>query len=149
MRLLPWESKTRLKKAMAVKAPPAPIGYRFTLKGSPRHYDNVKALIENGGQAKVYFGEALAYERGAGIALWRIRATDFSWLTPLYDWWAEMEKVEPIQFTFYLYLPDNTRYPVMDLREHSPSDVAAFIAANAPWDGRRPPSVPGASPIES
>jgi hypothetical protein len=138
MRLLPWESKTRLKKAMAIKPPPAPVGYRFTLKGSPRHYDNVKAIIEASGAANVYFGEALAYERGAGVALWRIRATSLDWLPALYDWWAEMERVEPIQFTFHLYLPGNTNYPVLDLREHSPNDVKAYIAGNAPWDGRRP-----------
>ena len=138
MRLLPWESKTRLKKAMAIKPPPTPAGYRFTLKGSPRHYDNVKTIIEASGAATVYFGEALAYERGAGVALWRIRATNLDWLPSLYDWWAEMERVEPIQFTFHLYLPANTKYPVLDLREHSANDVKAFIAANAPWDGRRP-----------
>ncbi len=143
MRLLPWESKTRLKKAMAIKPPPAPVGYRFTLKGSPRHYDNVKAIVEANGTATVYFGEALAYERGAGVALWRIRATDFDWLPSLYDWWAEMERVEPIQFTFHLYLPGNTRYPVLDLREHSPGDVKTYIAAHAPWDGRRPQPTSG------
>lgn len=137
MRLLPWESKTALKKAMAIKPPPPPVGYRFTLKGSPRHYDNVKAIIQESGTSKVYFGEALAYERGAGIAIWRIRATEFDWLPTLYDWWAEMERVEPIQFTFHLYMPDNTKYPVLDLRDHTFKDVADFIAENAPWDGRR------------
>jgi hypothetical protein len=138
MRLLPWESKTKLKKAMEVKPPPPPLGYRFSLKGSPRHYDDVKAIIEAGNSARVYFGEALAYERGAGVALWRVRATAFDWLPALYAWWAEMERVEPIQFTFHLYLPDNPNYPVMDLREFSANDVAEFIASNAPWDGRRP-----------
>lgn len=138
MRLLPWESKTKLKKAMEIKPPPAAVGFRFTLKGSPRHYDDVKAIVEANGGAKVYFGEALAYERGAGIALWRIRATNFEWLPALYEWWAEMERVEPIQFTFHLYLPDNLMYPAMDLREYSANDVARFVSERAPWDGRRP-----------
>ena len=138
MRLLPWESKTKLKAAMEIKPPPPPVGYRFSLKGSPRHYDDVKAIIEAEGGSKVYFGEALAYERGAGIALWRIRATNFDWLPALYAWWAEIERVEPIQFTFHLYLPDNPAYPVLDLREHSPNDVADYIATRAPWDGKRP-----------
>ncbi len=137
MRLLPWESKTKLKKEMAVKAAPAPLGYRFTLKGSPRHYDDVKAIIESKGTAKVYFGEALAYERGAGIALWRVRATAFDWLPDLYEWWANMERVEPVQFTFHLYMPDNLKYPAMDLREFMPDGVAAFIETNAPWDGKK------------
>lgn len=138
MRLLPWESKTKLKKAMAIKPPPAPSGYRFTLKGSPRHYDDVRAIIEGTGEASVYFGEALTYERGAGIALWRVRVRSFGWLPALYTWWAEMERVEPIQFTFHLYLPDELKYPAMDLREYSAADVESFISQHAPWDGRRP-----------
>jgi hypothetical protein len=137
MRLLPWENKSKLKQAMAIKPAPPPVGYRFSLKGSPRHYDDVKAIIQASGTSVVYFGEALAYERGAGVALWRIRARDLDWLPALYDWWAEMEKVEPVQFTFNLYLPDNPRYPVMDLREHSANDVAAYITEHAPWEGRR------------
>jgi hypothetical protein len=138
MRLLPWESKTQLKKAMAVKPPPPPLGYRFSLKGSPRHYDDVKGIIESNGGAKVYFGEALAYERGAGVALWRIRATNFDWLPALYAWWAEMERIEPIQFTFHLYLPENPSYPALDLREHSANDLENFISKYAPWDGKKP-----------
>jgi len=137
MRLLPWESKTKLKKAMAVQPPPPPVGFRFTLKGSPRHFDDVKQIIQSRGTAKVYFGEALAYERGAAVALWRVRATAFDWLPDLYEWWANMERVEPVQFSFHLYTPDNLSYPAMDLREHSANDVAAFIAANTPWDGKR------------
>lgn len=138
MRLLPWEDKTRLKKEMEVKPVPIVSGYRFSLKGSPRHYDDVTAIIEASGAANVYFGEALTYERGAGIALWRIKARGFDWLQPLYDWWVEMERIEPIQFTFHLYLPDNPKYPVLNLREHSPNDVADYIATRAPWDGKRP-----------
>jgi hypothetical protein len=109
-----------------------PGGWRFTLKGSPRHYDDVVSIIEASREAKVYFGEALAYERGAGVALWRVSATGFSWLKKLYEWWAEQERIEPIQFTFHLYLPDNPKYAAMDLREHSPEDVEAYIKDHAP-----------------
>ncbi len=125
--------RARLKEKMAVVPPPFFEGYQFTLKGSPRHYDDVRALIEANGEADVYFGEALAYERGAGIALWRVRSREFGWLDRLYDWWAEAERVEPIQFTFHLYLPDNLKYPVLDLRDHTPEEVAAFIRENAPF----------------
>jgi hypothetical protein len=141
MRLLPWESKTELKKRLEIKPPPEISGFRFTLKGSPRHYDDVKAIIEGDGTATVYFGEALAYERGAGVALWRVKARDFGWLPKLYDWWAEMERIEPIRFTFHLYLPEDLKYPALDLREHPPEDVATFIREHAPWEGKRP--VPG------
>lgn len=107
-------------------------GWRFSLKGSPRHYDDVLAIVEADPEARVYFGEALTYERGAGVALWRIEARGFSWLPKLYDWWAEMERIEPIQFTFNLYLPTDLKYAALDLREHTATDVEAFVKANAP-----------------
>ena len=49
-------------------------GWRFSLKGSPRFYDDVLRIIESDPGAEVYFGEALTYERGAAVALWRVRA---------------------------------------------------------------------------
>jgi len=107
-------------------------GWRFTLKGSPRHYDDVKQIIDATGTSNVYFGEALAYERGAGIALWRIEAADFGWLPKLYSWWAEQERIEPIQFSIFLYIPPELKYPALDLRDHTAGDVEAFIKANAP-----------------
>lgn len=107
-------------------------GWRFSLKGSPRHFDDVRRIVEDGGGARVYFGEALAYERGAAVALWRIQAERFDWLPKLYAWWAETERVEPIQVTFHLYLPDELKIPVMDLRDHTPQEVEAFIKEHAP-----------------
>ncbi|HEV2527460.1 MAG TPA: hypothetical protein VGT61_03285 [Thermomicrobiales bacterium] len=120
--------------AEQVRAPDANTvgsGYTFSLKGSPRHYDDVTRIIMAGG-GTVYFGEALTYERGAGVALWRIRTEDLGWLDQLYDWWAEAERVEPVQSTFHLYLPGNTKYADLDLRAHTPAEVAEFIRANAP-----------------
>jgi hypothetical protein len=107
-------------------------GYRFSLKGSPRHYDDVKAIIEADPGARIYFSEALTYERGAGVALWRVEASSFTWVHKLYEWWTEMERVEPIKFTFHLYLPNRARYAALDLRTLSPDDLVAFIKANAP-----------------
>ncbi len=106
-------------------------GWRFSLKGSPRHYDDVKFLLERH-NATVYFGEALTYERGAGVALWRVQTEGFNWLPALYTWWAEIERVEPIQVTFHLYLPQDLKYPVMDLRAHTPAEVETFIKTHAP-----------------
>lgn len=133
MGLFSFGQAARLKKEMAVRHLPFFQGHQFALKGSPRHYDDVKAIIEGTGGAKVYFGEALAYERGAGVALWRVRARSFDWLPPLYDWWAEMERNEPVEFTFHLYLPDNPKYPVMNVRSFTPEEVEAFIRENAPY----------------
>ncbi|HEU0165886.1 MAG TPA: hypothetical protein VFQ54_12645 [Thermomicrobiales bacterium] len=154
MVLFPWEWKrARLKREMAVPPKETFAGYRFALKGSPRHFDDVKAIVEQSGTAKVYFGEALAYERGAGVALWRIRARDFDWLQPLYDWWVEMERIEPIQFTFHLYLPDDPKYAVLDLRSTNPADVAAFIKERAPWEdnarGVTPTRLPAGQPFSA
>ncbi|HWV23210.1 MAG TPA: hypothetical protein VNZ58_03395, partial [Thermomicrobiales bacterium] len=98
----------------------------------PRYFDDVKQIIEEGGGAAVYFGEALMYERGAGVAEWRIVANKFGWLDTLYAWWAEMERIEPINTTFHLYMPDNLRYPVLDLRDHTAKEVAEYLVANAP-----------------
>ncbi len=133
MGLFSFGQSDRLKKAMAVETPAFFDGFQFTLKGSPRHYDDVKRIIEANGEARVWFGEALAYERGAGIALWRIRARSFAWLEPLYDWWAEMERAEPVEFTFHLYLPNNLKYPAMNVRQYHPNAVEAFIRENAPY----------------
>ena len=107
-------------------------GWRFSLKGSPRHYDDVVEIVERGGDATVYFGEALTYERGAGVALWRIKARGFSWLPALYDWWAEQERLEPVQFTFYLYIPPALNVAALDLREHELAAVEQFIRQRAP-----------------
>ena len=109
-----------------------PDGWRFSLKGSPRHYDDVTTIIEADPDARLYFSEALTYERGAGVALWRVEATSFAWLKRLYDWWAEMERVEPIRFTFHLYMPDQPKYAALDLRDVTPDQVAEYIKANAP-----------------
>ncbi len=122
-------------KTIAVEEPKQGFfggGWRFTLKGSPRFYDDVKQLIEANGKSQVYFGEALAYERGAAVALWRIEATDFSWLPKLYAWWSEMERIEPIEFGFSLYIPPQLKYAALNLREQTPAQVEAFIKANAP-----------------
>lgn len=126
----------RSSDRVAVDTAQSPIrdawGWRFSLKGSPRHYDDVVRLVEANGNAEVYFGEALTYERGAGVALWRIKATGFSWLPALYAWWAEQERIEPVRFTFHLYLPPDLKYPAMDLREHEPAAVEAAIRQRAP-----------------
>lgn len=128
-----WKKNSKpTKKSMAVPPRPVISGVKFTLKGSPRYFDDVKQIIEEGGGAAVYFGEALMYERGAGVAEWRIVANSFDWLGNLYNWWAEMERIEPINTTFHLYLPDDLRYPVMDLREHTPDEVVGYLASNAP-----------------
>ena len=127
------DAKLRTSAATSA-ATSAGEGWRFSLKGSPRHYDDVRQIIEDGGGATVYFGEALTYERGAGVALWRVRARNLDWLPKLYAWWSEMERTEPVQFTFHLYIPPELKYSVLDLRQHGPAEVAAYIEQHATYE---------------
>lgn len=125
------ESQETLLQSVTGRSPVAG-GWRFSLKGSPRLYDDVRRIIESDAGAQVYFGEALTYERGAAVALWRVQANSFSWLPALYDWWSDAERIEPIRFTFYLYIPPELKYPAMDIRSHTPAEVEAYIKQHAP-----------------
>ena len=123
----PFWTRTRTKPT-----PKQIDGWRFSMKGSPRHYEDVLRIIEADPKATVYFGEALTYERGAGVALWRINAEGFDWLPKLYHWWAEAERIEPVISTFHLYLPSNPKYPAVDLPSSTPAEVERYIRAYAP-----------------
>jgi hypothetical protein len=114
-------------------------GRCFALRGSPRHFDDVMGIIERDGSARVYFGEPLTYERGAATALWRVLAADFTWLTELYTWWGDQERIEPVRFTFHLYLPTDPKRLALDLRTSSPAKVETFVKTYAPL-GRWIPS---------
>lgn len=129
--------KSHHKPELAVKPKSAITGHQFTLKGSPRFYTDVHRIFTENG-AQVYFGEPLTYERGAAVALWRVRAASFEWLPKLYDYWVEMERTEPIVTTFHLYLPDELKYPAMDLREHTAAEIEQFIRDNAPVRSESP-----------
>lgn len=132
MPVMIWNRKKSHQPADMAVGPKAFIsGYQFTLKGSPRFYEDIKKIITDGG-GQVYFSEALTYERGAAVALWRVRANDFGWLQNLYDYWVEMERTEPIATTIHLYMPSDLKYPALDLRTHTPAEVEAYIREHAP-----------------
>jgi hypothetical protein len=115
-------------RTLTKPAPKRVDGWRFSLKGSPRVYEDVLRIIDADPKATVYFGEALTYERGAAVALWRINAESFEWLPKLYNWWAEAERIEPVIFTFHLYLPTNDKYPVVEI------DIVTLTEAKAAAD---------------
>ncbi len=112
----------------------------FTLRSVPHHFDAIKAAIESTGDARVYFGEPLAYIRGQGVALFRVEATGFSFLTNLYEWWAEAEREEATGFDIRLFVNNKqfvgslhglTPQQAEDLiREHSLVSEKAASAAN-------------------
>ena len=102
----------------------------FTLRSVPRHYDAFKDAIESTGEATVYFGEALAYIRGKGIALFRIEATGTDFVDALYERWRELEWNEAFRFDVTLYI-HNTEY-VDSLRGYTPDEAKELIASHAP-----------------
>lgn len=115
--------------------PSKPGAMLFTLRSVPRHYDALKSAIESTGEATVYFGEALAYIRGKGIALFRVEATGTDFVDNLFATWRELEWNEAFRFdiTFYIH---NTEY-VDSLRGYTPQQVKDLISSKAPTDAPR------------
>lgn len=110
--------------------PSTPGAMLITLRSVPRHYDALKEAIESTGEATVYFGEALAYIRGKGIALFRIETTGTDFVDNLFARWRELEWNEAFRFDITLYV-HNTEY-VDSLRGYSPEQVKALISRHAP-----------------
>lgn len=111
-------------------SPQWPGAWLFTLRTVPRHYDALKATIESTGDARVWFGEALAYIHGKGIALLRVEATGFRWVEPLCQRWGEIERREAFPFEIELYIR-NTQW-VATLRDHTPAEVERIVREHAP-----------------
>ncbi len=110
---------------------PETVGaYLFTLRSTPRHYNEIAEQIEQGGGARVYFGEPLAYLRGQGISLFRVEATSLDFLDNLYQWWAAKEKSEAFAFDINLFFGDKEW--VASLREHTPAAIRSMIQDGAP-----------------
>ncbi|CAN5197312.1 hypothetical protein BH23CHL1_BH23CHL1_19540 [soil metagenome] len=117
-------------------SPHVPGAYLFTLRSVPRHHDDIKIAIENGGGARVWFSEALAYLRGQGVSIFRVEATDLYFLDELYAWWAQKETDEAFAFDINLFF--NDREWVASMREHTPAQIRNVIEKRAP---RTPASV--------
>lgn len=110
--------------------PTMPGAYLFTLRSVPRHYAVLRQAIESTGEARVWFGENLAYIRGKGVALFRIEATGFRWLQPLYERWREIEQREAFPFEIDLYV--RNKQWLASLRDHSPEQIERLVRENAP-----------------
>ncbi|HUY99569.1 MAG TPA: hypothetical protein VMU89_04415 [Thermomicrobiaceae bacterium] len=102
----------------------------FTLRSVPRHYEALRETIDSTGDARVWFGEALAYIHGKGVSLFRVEATGFSWLPALYRRWAEIERSEAFPFEIDLYF-HNTQWGA-NLRGRLPEEIEQIIRDNAP-----------------
>lgn len=101
----------------------------FTLRSVPHHYDEIKAAIESTGDARVWFGEPLAYLEGRGVALFRVEATGFTFLPNLYAFWAEAERNEATGFDIALFTEN--KQMVGSLRGLSQQQAEALIKEHA------------------
>jgi hypothetical protein len=110
--------------------PSMPDAWVFTLRSVPRHYEPLKAAIESTGEARVYFGEALAYIRGQGVALFRVEASGLGFVDALYAAWRDLEIREAFQFDVNLYV-FNTEF-VANLKGLAPEEAKALIREHAP-----------------
>jgi hypothetical protein len=116
--------------AVRKDSPSMPGAYLFTLRSVPRHHDPIREVINASGSARVWFSEPLAYLRGQGVSIFRVEASDFKFLEPLYDWWRKKETEEAFAFDINLFV--NDREWVASLREHTPEEIRALVESNAP-----------------
>ncbi|HEX3721905.1 MAG TPA: hypothetical protein VHV31_03895 [Nitrolancea sp.] len=106
-----------------------PSSSLFTLRSVPHHFAGIKSAIESTGDARVWFGEPLAYLEGRGVALFRVEATGFSFLKNLYAFWAEAERLEATGFDIRLYA--NNKQFVGSLRGLTVERAEELIKAHA------------------
>ncbi len=78
----------------------------ITVRSVPLRYDELRRVVESTGEARVYFGEALAYLKGEAVALLRIEATGLGWIDELYRWWQQAQKRDGIAFDVRFYVRD-------------------------------------------
>lgn len=110
--------------------PAWPGAYLFTLRSVPRHYAELLEAIDSTGDARVWFGEPLAYIHGKGVAMFRVEATGFTWLAALYQRWREIERREAFPFEVDLYF-NNTQWGA-SLRDGKPEEIERVIRDHAP-----------------
>jgi len=109
--------------------PTMPGARLFTLRSVPKHFVAIKNAIEATGDARVYFGEPLAYIHGQGVSLFRVEATGFSFLANLYARWTEIEREEAAGFDIRLF--ESNKQDVGSLRGLSPEQAEALIRQHA------------------
>jgi hypothetical protein len=106
-----------------------PNAWLFTLRSVPHHYAGIKEAIESTGDARVWFGEPLAYLEGRGVAIFRVEATGFNFLPNLYEFWERAERDEATGFDIRLYTQN--KQLAGSLRGLTPEQAEAFIKEHA------------------
>ncbi|MCX2727758.1 hypothetical protein OO015_09695 [Thermomicrobium sp. 4228-Ro] len=89
-----------------VTEPRTPGAWVVTIRSVPLRYDELRRVVESTGEARVYFGEALAYLHGEAVALLRVEATGFRWVEALQTWWRQAQKRDGIPFDVRFYVRD-------------------------------------------
>jgi len=120
----------RFQPGQKTSAPLTPGAWLITLRSVPHYYRDIKDVIESTGEARVYFGEALAYLQGQGVSLFRVEATGLGWVKTLYDWWRQAQRRDAIGFDITVYVRNTEE--IASFRHHTPERMVALIEQHAP-----------------
>ncbi len=104
--MVQWWRGRRFQPKEKVTEPRTPGAWVVTIRSVPLRYDELRRVVESTGEARVYFGEALAYLRGEAVALLRVEATGFRWVEALHAWWQQAQKRDGIPFDVRFYVHD-------------------------------------------
>lgn len=119
-----------------VTEPRTPGAWIVTIRSVPLRYDELRRVVESTGEARVYFGEALAYLHGEAVALLRVEATGFGWVEALQTWWRQAQKRDGIPFDVRFYVRD--REFVGSFQRNRVEDLVARLRERAPRVGGVP-----------
>lgn len=128
--MVQWWRGQRFQPKEKVSEPRTPGARLLTVRSAPLRYDELRQLVESTGEARVYFGEALAYLQGEAVALLRIEATGFEWVRRLYDWWQVAQQRDAVPFDVRFYVRD--REFVGSFREDQLEELLVRLAERAP-----------------
>ncbi len=81
--MVQWWRGRRFQPKEKVTEPRTPGAWVVTIRSVPLRYDELRRVVESTGEARVYFGEALAYLRGEAVALLRERGIGCGVFYPL------------------------------------------------------------------
>ncbi len=129
-----WWRGQRFRPKEKESQPRTPGAWVVTIRSVPLRYDELRQVVESTGEARVYFGEALAYLKGEAVALLRIEATGFEWVRALADWWRWAQKRDGISFDVRFYVHD--REFVGSFQRDSVEELVRQLEERAPQVGR-------------
>jgi hypothetical protein len=124
-----WRGRPFQPKEKASQ-PRTPGAWVVTIRSVPLRYDELRRVVESTGEARVYFGEALAYLRGEAVALLRVEATGWGWVEALHRWWRVAQQRDGIRFDVRFYVHD--RELVGSFQRDGLAELVARLRERAP-----------------